>query len=212
LSEIGLKSIPKIDPAIHREAIQALVNTAQSTLGEAGEGILRGVQRLVRRTKMTAILDAKIIEQTALGVGAGKARREVSKAILSTLVDELGDKPLVINGRHYDPKKYAEMVARTQTADASKAGLVTRMVDAGEDLVMVTAHGATDGCGLFEGKVFSISGTSEKYPALDRLPNGGPPFHPNCKHRLVPFVEELASGPEKRRGGGFDNKHLPATI
>jgi len=208
LSEIGLKSLPKIDPAIHREAIQALVDTAQDTLAEAGEGVRKGYQRLVRRTQLTAILDKKITEQTALGVGAGKARREVSKAMLQTLVDELGEKPLVINGRHYDPKKYAELVARTQTADASKAGLVTRMVDAGEDLVMVTAHGATDACGPFEGKVFSISGTSEKYPALDRLPNGGPPFHPNCKHRLAPFIEDLASGAEKRRGAGLAESNL----
>jgi hypothetical protein len=124
----------------------------------------------------------------------------VSKEIANRLLDELGDKPLMIGGRKYRADKYAEMVARTKTAEATSVGTANRLLEEGYDLTMVSAHGATDGCAFYEGKIFSISGTDTRYPSLQELPNGGPPFHPNCKHRLVPFVEELASGPEKRRG------------
>ena len=90
------------------------------------------------------------------------------------------------------------------TREAQTAGTINRVVEAGVDLVMVTAHGAQDGCGFYEGKVFSVSGGHDKYPSISDLPNGGPPFHPNCKHSLAPFVEDLATGAEKRRGAGTD--------
>lgn len=118
------------------------------------------------------------------------------------MIDELGDKPIRIAGRNYDVGKYAELVARTKTAEAATAGTVNRLAESGLDLIMVSAHGATDGCGEFEGMIFSISGESDKYPSMANMPNGGPPFHPNCKHRTMPFVEELATGAEKRRGKG----------
>jgi hypothetical protein len=73
---------------------------------------------------------------------------------------------------------------------------------------MITAHGATDGCGFYEGRVYSITGTSEKYPPLSSLPNGGPPFHPNCIHGAAPFIEELASPAERRRGAKTDKRAL----
>ncbi len=82
--------------------------------------------------------------------------------------------------------------------EAVTAGTVNRNLEAGNDLVMVTSHGARDGCQFYEGKVFSISGTHPTYPPLSSIPNGGPPFHPNCRHNLAPFVEDLASHPEQR--------------
>ena len=208
LREIGLTSIPDLNPAIHQEALQVLVNNLQDSLAEGHDGIAKGYRRLVKRTQLTAARDKLVTEQIAQGVGAGKARREVSKRIMQELISELGDKPLVINGRHYDPKSYAEMVARTMTREAQTAGTVNRCLEAGVDTVMITAHGAKDGCGFYEGKAFSISGTHPDYPPLDSLPNGGPPFHPNCKHVTAPFVESFASGAEKRRATGVPSGAL----
>jgi predicted transcriptional regulator len=193
---------------IHEEALQVLVNNLQDDLAEMHEGIKKGYRRLVQRTQLTAARDKLVTEQVAQGIGAGKARREVSKRINEALIGELGDKPLIINGRHYDPKKYAEMVTRTMTRQAQTNGTINRTLEAGVDTVMVTAHGAQDGCGFYEGKAFSISGTHPDYPPLDSLPNGGPPFHPNCKHVLAPFVESFASGAEKRRAQGVPSEAL----
>jgi hypothetical protein len=206
--ELGIQGPGTIQPLVHREAIQTLVNNLQDDLLDKTERMERGYRTLVRRTQLTAARDKAITESVAKGIAEGKARREVSREIKAALIDELGDAPLVINGRNYQPDKYAELVTRTMTAEAQTAGTVNRVIEAGHDLVMITAHGSKDGCGFYEGKVFSISGTSKNYPALDHIPNGGPPFHPNCRHGLAPFVEPLASGAEKRRAKGVPKAAL----
>ncbi len=206
--EIGIQGPGNIQPLVHREAIQTLVNNLQDDLLEKSERMERGYRTLVRRTQLSAVRDKAITDSVARGIAEGKARREVSREIKTKLIDELGDAPLVINGRSYRPDKYAEMVARTMTREAQTAGTVNRVIEAGHDLVMVTAHGAKDGCGFYEGKVFSISGGHPSYPALDHMPNGGPPFHPNCRHGLAPFVEPLASGAEIRRAKGVPPQAL----
>jgi hypothetical protein len=208
LTEIGVAGPGTIQPLVHQEAIQTLVNNLQDDLLEKSERMERGYRTLVRRTQLTAARDKAITDSVAKGIAEGKARREVSREIKAALIDELGDAPLVINGRSYRPDKYAEMVTRTMTAEAQTAGTVNRVIEAGHDLVMVTAHGAKDGCGFYEGKVFSVGGGSDKYPSLDALPNGGPPFHPNCRHGLAPFVEPLASGAEIRRAKGVPKAAL----
>jgi len=206
--EIGMMGTGNIQPLVHREAIQALVDSVQDDLLDKSERMERGYRTLVQRTQLRVAQDKLITDRVALGIAEGKARREVSREIKAKLIDELGDAPLMINGRSYDPKKYAEMVTRTMTAEAQSAGTVNRVIEAGHDLVMVTAHGAKDGCGFYEGKVFSVSGTHPSYPPLDSAPNGGPPFHPNCRHGLAPFVEPLASGAEKRRAKGVPKAAL----
>lgn len=208
LAEIGAPIATRLDTQIHQEAVQVLVNDLQDTLLDATARAEKGYRAVVRRTQLQAVVDKKITTEIAKGVAAGKARREVSSALRERLIKELGDRPLRIGGRNYQIDKYAEMVARTKTAEAQTAGTVNRMIEAGEDLVMITSHGAKDGCGFYEGKIFSISGTHEKYPPLDSTPNGGPPFHPNCRHALVPFIEDLASGAEKRRGKGVPDEAL----
>lgn len=208
LKEIGAGTGSVIDPKVHQEAVQVLVEDGQVLLAESAEYMGRQYRRMVRRTQLKAGQDQLIKDRVALGIAEGKARREVSREITQGLIDNLKEKPLVINGRSYDPRKYAEMVARTMTVEAQTAGTVNRMLDTGHDLVMVSAHGAEDGCSFYEGKVFSISGTSDTYPGLDALPNGGPPFHPNCRHTVVPYVDKFASGAEKRRAEGVPDETL----
>lgn len=206
--EIGITGMGNIQPLVHREAIQVLVNNLQDDLLDKSERMERGYRTLVRRTQLKSARDKAITDSVAKGIAEGKPRREVSREIKAKLIDELGDAPLVINGRSYRPDKYAELVARTMTREAQTAGTVNRVIEAGHDLVMVTAHGSKDGCGFYEGKVFSVGGVSDKYPPLDSIPNGGPPFHPNCKHGLAPFVEPLASGAEIRRAKGVPKAAL----
>ena len=201
LGELGLVTTTTPQPLIHTAAVQLLVNDLQDSLLDLDRSITRGLRQIIRRTSLRRETDKMVTERIAQGIIQGKARKQVSADIAARLIDELAGKPLTINGRKWSADAYAEMVARTKTAEASSVGTANRLVEDGYDLVIISAHGATDGCAFYEGKVFSISGASEKYPALDSLPNGGPPFHPNCKHRLAPFVDELASGAEIRRAG-----------
>jgi hypothetical protein len=198
-AELGFAEIGagagEVTPLVHQEAIQVLVNDLQDDLLDVTERMERGYRMLTRKTQLSAAQDKLITDKVARGIAEGKARREVSREIKKQLIDEYADK-ILINGKHYRIDQYAELVARTRTAAAQTAGTVNRVLDAGEDLVMVSNHGCDcDICAPYEGKVFSISGASNRYPRL----TAEPPFHPNCKHGLAPFIEELASGAERRR-------------
>jgi len=202
LKEIGLAPVTSLEPQIHEAAINALIRDLQDDYAATDEQILKGYRRMLRRTQLEALQDKMITERVAQATLQGQGRRELSKDIARRLIDEYGDKPIRVGARNYAADTYAELVARTKTREASTAGTINRVIESGQDLVMVTSHGAKDACGFYEGKVFSVSGTSEKYPGLNELPNGGPPFHPNCIHVLAPFVESLSSGAERRRARG----------
>lgn len=209
LKQIGFtEAALSFDGKFHADALQLLMLDAQDALLQATDGIRKQFRLTLRRTQLARAADKKITENIARGLISGQTRREVSREILATTLRDFADKPLTINGRNYDAGKYAELVARTKTREAVTKGTVNRLIETGNDLVMVTAHGSTDGCGFYEGRVFSISGTSEKYPPLASLPGGGPPFHDNCRHNLAPFVEVLASGAEKRRARKIDKRAI----
>jgi|GEM_PF-5990628 len=98
-------------------------------------------------------------------------------------------------GRKWDPVKYARMYARTRTREYQTKGTIDRMQKNELDLVKISKHVDVDGmdiCNLYEGKVFAISGNSDRYPALEQRP----PYHPNCAHVVTPWVEKYA----KKRG------------
>lgn len=201
-----------VQPLIHQQAVQALVNDMQDVMEEATRNIERSMVRVLRRLQVDRELDRLISRDLALGIIEGKARREVSNEIAERLVQEFGDGPIRIGGRRFSADSYAELVARTKTREAASAGTIRRMVEVGNDLVVVSAHGATDACGFYEGKVFSISGTSEKYPSVREMPSGGPPFHPNCRHVLLPFVEEAASEADLKKATGVPRAALGKTF
>lgn len=202
LKEIGVASLPALNPVIHREAVQVLVWDLQDDLLSATEGTLKNYRRVLRATQLPTQLDKYVTAEIGKGVIAGKARREVSRTIRDRLLSELEADTIKVGKRTFSVSNYAEMVARTKTSEAMTAGTINRVLESGEDLVMVTAHGANDGCRYYEGKVFSLTGASDTYPSIKELPNGGPPFHPNCKHSLVPYIDELASKRERKRSMG----------
>ena len=92
-----------------------------------------------------------------------------------------------LSGRKYELRKYSEMVARTITREAMTIGTIEQIKASGGDLVEIdTTVDCCDLCKEFQGKIYSISGTSTKYQALTQYP----PYHPNCGHVLMPFVEK----------------------
>ena len=50
-----------------------------------------------------------------------------------------------------------------------------RLGELGLDLVAFVGRVSDNFCSAFLGQVFSLSGTSNKYPAYASLPGGGPP-------------------------------------
>lgn len=104
----------------------------------------------------------------------------------------------------YDAGKYARMVVRTLTREATVVSRHQRLAQMGIDLVSIVGRISKYFCTAYLGKVFSISGQSSEYPALADVQRGGPPFHPNCSKSTRPFVPELATAAELEQAGGVN--------
>lgn len=130
------------------------------------------------------------------GVQTGSSRQIVAGQIRNYLMDQLDEDGLInVKGRRYQPRYYAELVARTEMRKAQSEAVINSCNQYETDLTEVSDHGTTTPiCLNYEGKIFSISGRSTEYPYLDITP----PFHPNCQHFLYPTSPEaVATGPFK---------------
>ena len=91
--------------------------------------------------------------------------------------------------RNYVPSKYIKMLARTKLREVQTTAQLTTCKEYNNDLVMFSTHdNPCPLCALLEGRIFSISGNSKKYPHLS---GNEPPFHPNCEHSLSPWSAEV---------------------
>lgn len=173
---------------INTQSVAVMADLLASDFVSANNSIAQVARRYVRLTQQNVISERVINQEIANAVLGGETRRDTSNAILKRLRKNLGEgKLLNINGRYYDPAKYAELLARTRTREAVTQGILNSAAAFGMDLVQVSAHSHPDPdpCSPYQGKVFSISGTHPRFPQLTKRP----PFHPNCKHVLTPVDE-----------------------
>lgn len=176
---------------IHTEAIQALTSDASRAIAESIQGVGRSARQLLGK----AVRD-QITQQIGTGIISGDALKTVKQNIKGILQDR-GLSSLIDKGGHnWQLDTYADMVFRTKAVEARNRGLLNRMVENNFDLVQVSAHGATDVCGQWEGKILSITGATtefegESVPTVADAEAGGL-FHPNCKHALNALIPSLA--------------------
>lgn len=161
----------------------------------AAERMAERSKRLLRETAQVGLDESQINRVLAGGLIEGKPvetirrLREELRAVHGgtvTITDKNGDP------REFDVGRYAEMVARTQTRQATVVARHERLGELGMDLVVIVGRVSQYFCTAFLGQAFSLSGKHPRYPAYASLPGGGPPFHPNCSKSTRPFVEELA--------------------
>lgn len=92
-----------------------------------------------------------------------------------------------IRGRMYRIDKLTEITTQINIAQTQREAVIRKAKQGGNDLVeIIGPRDSKDFCSRLVGRVFSISGKSEEFPPLRNLPNGGPPFHPHCRHRATP--------------------------
>lgn len=125
-------------------------------------------------------------------------RRQMSQELMNRFADEGIEGVRYRNSRVMKIDSYAEMVARTQTKNAWNEASWNRMQQYGEDLIVISVHFPTsDLCAPYQGRVFSLSGTSPRYTSLEEAVNGGL-FHVNCKHTSSQFTGETPPKPVSR--------------
>jgi hypothetical protein len=194
LEMIGAKQSKRYDPARHDKKIGALTKTvmtdywkANRTIEKTARKYLASVSqagaRLAKIQEMQAftsaevkkMIDDVVIDATSKNLARGAVDRLIRERLLSMI--EGGDF-ININGRSFNLRSYAELVARTRMREASTEASIEQNKQYGNDLVEIPKHeNPCDVCDEYVGNIYSISGDSPDYPLL---PDGGPPFHPNC--------------------------------
>lgn len=168
------------DFAIHSQAVNALISDSYLDFASGMNGVVKGSERIFNEA-----LKRQVRVKATQGVLSGQSTKEVAKEVRELLENQGFTVLLDRGGKQWTLEKYSDMLARTHLIKANNEGTINRAVEFDVDLLEVSTHGATDHlCSSQEGKIYSISGNTEGYEKLDG--NNTPPFHPNCKHSLLP--------------------------
>ena len=124
-------------------------------------------------------------------------RREMSQELMNRFSNEGVTGVMYRDGRTMSIEGYSEMVARSQTGNASRVAHMNRSQEYGLDLVQISSHFPTSNlCEPWQGRVYSISGNSDQYPPLDDAIAGGL-YHPNCLHFESSYIPGTSELPDK---------------
>ena len=179
---------------VNTQSINALIDDLMIDADFSASSSLQTMRRYIRRTQQGA-LDEAAINQSII---ASEARLENVNQRAKRLEREFseavgGGNFIDIRGRRYRIEAYARLIARTRLAEAATQGAFNAITAMGIGLVRVSDHGKTDPvCDAHAGKVYSISGGDSRFPPLRERP----PYHPNCRHALLPYVSELKTDRE----------------
>lgn len=207
-----------INSEVDLQAIRSLANNLNGTLIKG----TRSVELLARKIFRSPALERefpnlalKVQREVGVGLGAGEATEQTRRRVAGLLRQQFRDDVVTVigsDGRRYTfaLDTYAAMVAQATKAQARSVAALNRARQAGLDLVRVTPNPSTTGdwCDAYRGRVFSISGAHPSYPPLASIPNGGPPFHPWCKHGLGIFVPEFHTAAARREFAQVDQRFL----
>lgn len=173
-----------------QRAVEIITDNTLERLNQGSATIARRADDVLKQASLAeiqAIADINV-SGTAFEDAAEQLENALRASNLTTVgsasdeAGQVGLRFLEINGRNYQPGKYAELVVRTESRAAHSKATINRLVSNGWDIVQVTSHSTScDVCSQFDGNKYSISGNDANY---DILPEE-PPFHPNCQHLIT---------------------------
>lgn len=184
--------------AVDTRRAEALARSARADLRKALGAMGDTTERLVRQANAEGLDRAKVARILGGGAIEGipkptlqRLRQEMRAIARGGVVEIINRQTGVVT--HFKPDTYADLVYQTHMAMAEEAAAHQRYREAGIDLVRIIGSNSTNYCTAFVGKVYSLSGTHPVYPAFSLLPGDGPPFHPRCTKRTIPFNPLLAT-------------------
>ena len=173
-----LKTVPDMKP--HLAAVNSLLSDAYLDFGSGITGFAKGAEHALNDA-----LKRQVQSKLALGRLTGTDIRSIKKDIAAQLSDRGFSVLLDRGGNKWQLNRYSEMLARTHVIKANTEATINRGAELDIDIFEVSTHGAFDElCAPHEGKKYSRSGKSKNFPKLTE--SRTPPFHPNCKHTLLP--------------------------
>lgn len=191
---------PEAFAQLHQDAIHELVREMQYNIQD-------GISQIGRRVMRYLDVESdQSLRQAGLKASAQKALTGTTiREAQAQLMQELTDKDFVSvqygSGKQayqVPLETYTEMVARSTTREAGNLAREKQLSANGYDLVKMTEHYPTCSvCAALQGRVYSISGEDPRFPPLSRaFPSGYKNVHPNCRHVITPWIEELQSPEE----------------
>ncbi|MGH0601151.1 phage minor capsid protein [Bacillus mycoides] len=167
--------------------LNAYVNQALSTLNLVNTTMLKHSQQMyldVLNTTVGKMLAGTITQQQAVR----QAIAEWSNKGIPGFIDK--------SGRKWSAEAYVNMVCRSTSNNVANEMQDERMKDYGVDLVETSSHmGARPKCAPYQGRIFSMSGKSKKYPAWSTTSYGDPAgiLGVNCRHIKYPYIEGMST-------------------
>jgi len=172
---------------VHQRAIDVIAQNMYDNLRQATQYAGRRIQDEYRRAGIDT-MGQKYTE----GLTWEETAKRMQDRLLSEGLTGFRDKL----GRQWRLDSYAQMVARTTSREVATVATLNTCQEADIDLIQISSHWPTcEICAPLQGKVFSISGSDERYPPL--TPEYITPFHPNCIHVTTPYVREFDPQAEK---------------
>ena len=193
---------PDMFSHIHSDAVSELANEMRYHINQGISAAGRRVMRYLDTAKDNALRQAGL-RSAALKAAAGQTVADMQKDLMQRLAN---DGFLTVQygtgKRAYQVglDSYAAMVARSTTREAGNLARENQLAENGYDLMMMTEHYPTcEACAVLQGRVYSISGRDKRFPPLSRaFPSGYRNVHPNCRHVMTYWIEEMQSPEEIR--------------
>lgn len=193
---------PDMFSHIHSDAVSELANEMRYHINQGISIAGRRVMRYLDTARDNALRQAGL-RSAALKAAAGQTVADMQKDLMQRLAN---DGFLTVQygtgKRAYQVRldSYAAMVARSTTREAGNLARENQLTENGYDLMMMTEHYPTcEACAVLQGRVYSISGRDKRFPPLSRaFPSGYRNVHPNCRHVMTYWIEEMQSPEEIR--------------
>lgn len=193
---------PDMFSHIHSDAVSELANEMRYHINQGISIAGRRVMRYLDTARDNALRQAGL-RSAALKAAAGQTVADMQKDFMQRLAN---DGFLTVQygtgKRAYQVglDSYAAMVARSTTREAGNLARENQLAENGYDLMMMTEHYPTcEACAVLQGRVYSISGRDKRFPPLSRaFPSGYRNVHPNCRHVMTYWIEEMQSPEEIR--------------
>ena len=186
MKDLQVASIADGYTKLHTEAIEVLSDNLINNFSEVNYQVGRKIEDTIRNIGLT---------NTQIKFATGQTIKELQKELIQNLIYEgiggITDK----RGRVIPFITYAELLSRSIVAETQNTCVLNVAKEHDKDLVKMTQHNsACPVCQKYEGKIYSLSGKSSKYPYLKSIPGfnkGYNNIHPRCRHRISVYIEKF---------------------
>lgn len=156
--------------------------------------ILAVTQNVDRRVKATIRKVTSRVYREKLAVDdVNQLNNELLRKLRTELRNTIDIGIIDASGRRWKPDVYVKMLTRTKLAQAEIDATVNEAVKQGALYGIITTNPTTvDACLLHERRIVRLTDVGdERYPTIDDLRSTLQIFHPNCRHRVVPYKGNL---------------------